>query len=139
MQKITNRTEAKSLLSYDQMSDACFARLKDMDPDFENGEQAALYTAMRHYDNQGMYQAEETKKERDKALDRYKKGKAVLEDYTLAFTKRTTTPYYANGKPAIPDFVEDYYIVDAGYIASSPAYRFAIFSPRIETKLTVIS
>jgi hypothetical protein len=118
-------------LSKSAMLAAVFAEASDNDPDFSDGLSAVRGRADIHYgdDNKVDKVATEAGIARDVAL--YTEGKAVLRHYKVSYSKRTAVPYSVDGKPMvdIPNGAS-FVLVSAGHIATSQAYRFAMFSKR---------
>jgi hypothetical protein len=118
-------------LSKSAMFAAVFAEASDNDPDFSDGLSAVRGRADIHYgdDNKIDKGATAAGIARDVAM--YTEGKAVLSEHKVRYSKRTAVPYSVDGKPMvdIPNGAS-FVLVSAGHLASSPAYRFAIFSKR---------
>jgi len=115
-------------LSNGQMLAAVFANACDKDPDFPNGLQAIRGRADIHYVDDNEIDFEATNDGIKKDVEMYELGKETLGTHMLTYSKRTTVPYSVDSKPMveIPDGAS-FIVVNSGHIATSPAYRFAIF------------
>lgn len=74
------------------------------------------------------------------ARSEYAHGKRILSEYACFMGSRTTIPFI-NGKPT-DDKTENavaWYLIDSGYIANTPAYRFIRFYHRKDARITTES
>ena len=108
------------MLTRDEMLAAHFERQIDLDPNYEvEGAARARQWSRENSDPE----LNPTLQDRDEEL--YRLGKQVLERYTLSYSERFTAL-----PPKMPDGVAGTLRVNAGYIATSPAYRVALFRRR---------
>lgn len=111
-------------LTVDQMEAADFAdRINDMVA--QGDAWANVEEAIEEFVGLSLYTWEE-----GKAL--YVKGQEVLTRYAIFHGGRTTIPYMIDRTPSDNKITNAaaWFLVDAGFIAHSPAYRFVRFYPR---------
>ena len=105
---------SEETLTKEQMNAAHFARTVDRDPNLTGrDEERARVWALEMGDDP------------DKCARAYRLGKEVLKDYTLTYSGRFTTI-----PPEVPDDVVGRVWVNAGHIATTPAFRLAMFRKR---------
>lgn len=70
----------------------------------------------------------------EEARAAYETGQEVLKRYAIFHGARSTIPYLVDGKPSDSKVAnaDAWFLVDAGHIATSPAYRFVRFYRRKE-------
>ena len=108
------------MLTRDEMLAAHFARKLDLNPNYTvTGPERARAWSREHAD------PELNPNDQDESERMYRLGKKVLEKYTLSYSERFTVL-----PPDVPAGVVGTIRVDAGHIATSPAYRLAAFRKR---------
>lgn len=117
-------------LTEQEMRAALFARYCDSHPNFANGELAAAETAEVWYDQEGKADKATTRREKEEAVNRYRKGKEILSRYTLRYSDRTTVHTMADGSIPGEEEGDSALRIEAGHIGTAVAYTTAIFKKK---------
>lgn len=123
-------------LTEEQMRAMHFARSVDLDPDFNDGAAAAKSFA---WECETVIDPETEEIDRAATEARaaenvtlYEQGKALLKNYSLDYTHRRVVLSNADWQQ-LPGDVSGALVVNAGHIATSPAYRIAYARLRPKT------
>lgn len=112
-----HRALERIMLTEHDMLAAYFARMTDTY--FEAQEESPAQP--------GAAWAEEMGDDPTSCQEKYEHGKAILEEWKMDLSGRRTVLHETNDLPANS---AAHIVVSAGHIATSPAYRYASFSPR---------